>query len=98
MDKADVLVFPTLSDGFGLVQLEAMESGLPVISTACCGNVVQDGVNGLVVKPSDSLSLLEALLKLQGDRELYRRLFEGALIRAGEYLPDSHHKLFMSII
>ncbi len=98
MEKADVLVFPTLSDGFGLVQLEAMESGLPVISTACCGNVVQDGVNGLVVKPSDSLSLLEALLKLQGDRELYRRLSEGALIRAGEYLPDSHHKLFMSII
>ena len=98
MEKADVLVFPTLSDGFGLVQLEAMETGLPVISTSCCGNVVQDGVNGLLVKPSDSLSLLEALQKVQADRELYRRLSEGALMRAGGYLPDNPLKPFTSIV
>lgn len=44
---ADVFLFPTRSDGFGLTQLEAQAWRLPVMATANCGEVVQDGVNGL---------------------------------------------------
>ena len=43
---ADVFLFPTRSDGFGLTQLEAQAWRLPVIATANCGEVVRDGVNG----------------------------------------------------
>ena len=49
----DVFLFPTLSDGFGRVQLEAMSNGLPVIATRCCGDVVEDGQSGFIVPPRD---------------------------------------------
>jgi len=59
--RADVFVLPTHSDGFALTQLEAMSYGLPVIATACCGEVVNHGENGLQVAPGDAESLAERL-------------------------------------
>ena len=47
---ADVFIFPTLSDGFGLTQLEAQAWKLPVIASRYCGEVVRDGVNGVVLE------------------------------------------------
>ena len=46
---ADLLVFPTLSDGFGLTQLEAQAWSLPIIASQFCGDVVRHGVNGIVL-------------------------------------------------
>ena len=46
---ADVFIFPTLSDGFGLTQLEAQSWKLPVIASHYCGEVVQDGFNGVLL-------------------------------------------------
>ena len=57
---ADLFVLPTLSDGFALTQLEAMAHGLPVITTPNCGEVVSDGVDGLIVPASDANALAEA--------------------------------------
>jgi glycosyltransferase involved in cell wall biosynthesis len=45
--QADVFILPTLSDGFGLTQLEAQSWQLPVIASRFCGAVVRDGVNGI---------------------------------------------------
>jgi glycosyltransferase involved in cell wall biosynthesis len=47
---ADVFIFPTHSDGFGLTQLEAQAMGLPIIASRNCGNVVEDGRNGFLLK------------------------------------------------
>ncbi|MEA5553511.1 glycosyltransferase family 4 protein [Anabaena cylindrica UHCC 0172] len=47
---ADVFLFPTLSDGFGLTQLEAQAWKLPVIASRCSGEVVVDGVNGWILE------------------------------------------------
>jgi glycosyltransferase involved in cell wall biosynthesis len=60
---ADVLVFPTLCDGFGMVISEAFAHGLPVITTPRAGAVelVRHGENGLIVPPADSTALAEAL-------------------------------------
>jgi glycosyltransferase involved in cell wall biosynthesis len=44
-----VFLFPTLSDGFGLTQLEAQAWQLPLITSRFCGEVVQDQVNGVVL-------------------------------------------------
>ena len=51
MRRHDVLIFPSLCDGFGLVILEAQACGLPVISTANTGapDVLTEGVDGYVV-------------------------------------------------
>ena len=57
----DVFLLPTLSDGFALTQVEAMAYGLPVIATACCGAVVEDGISGFIVPPGDPRSIVEAL-------------------------------------
>lgn len=61
-ERADVLVFPTLSDGFGMVVGEAMAHGLPVITTDQAGAadlVTED--NGLIVPAGDANALCEAL-------------------------------------
>jgi glycosyltransferase involved in cell wall biosynthesis len=65
--SADVFVFPTLSDGFGVTQLEAMAHGLPVIATRNCGEVVEDGVNGLVVPARDPEALAKAIEEIAFD-------------------------------
>ena len=44
--QADVFLFPTHSDGFGLTQLEAQAWKLPIIASRFCGEVVEDGRNG----------------------------------------------------
>ncbi len=60
---ADVFVFPTLCDGFGMVATEAFSHGLPVITTPAAGaaDLVQQGINGLLVPPRDPQRLAEAL-------------------------------------
>ena len=72
--QADVFVFPTLSDGFGIVLLEALAAGLPVICTPNCGNVVKDGVNGFVVPPRDPKALADRIERLTQDRTLRARM------------------------
>lgn len=47
--QADVFLFPTLSDGFGLTQLEAQAWQLPIIASFYCGAVVKDNINGLIL-------------------------------------------------
>jgi len=61
--RADVLVLPTLSDGFAMVVSEAMSQGLPVITTEWAGaaQFITPGENGLVVPARDPQSLAEAL-------------------------------------
>jgi len=44
--QADIFMFPTFSDGFGLTQLEAQAWKLPIVATKFCGDVVKDGRNG----------------------------------------------------
>jgi glycosyltransferase involved in cell wall biosynthesis len=65
--NADVFLFPTFSDGFGLTQLEAQAWKLPVIATAFCGDVVQHGRNGWVLPSITPLSIVTILRELLGD-------------------------------
>jgi len=50
--EADLFVLPTFSDGFAITQLEAQFHKLPLIVTRNCGEVVKDGVNGLLIEPT----------------------------------------------
>jgi len=73
-DHADVFVLPTRSDGFAITQLEAMSHGLPVITTRCCGSVVRDGVNGLVVEAGNVVELASAMRRLAHDHQFLKSL------------------------
>jgi len=59
---ADVFIFPTLSDGFGLTQLEAQAWKLPVIASRYCGEVVRDGFNGVVLEEVSGRAIADVLL------------------------------------
>jgi starch synthase len=72
--NADVFALPTLADGFGLVYLEAMAAGLPVVTTPNSALVVRDGVDGLVVPPGDVDALCEAILLLRERPDLRRQM------------------------
>jgi glycosyltransferase involved in cell wall biosynthesis len=80
--RADVFVLPTISDGFAITQIEAMAQGLPVITTPHCGEVVTDGVDGLLVPAGDERALAEAIAKLDADRELLRSMSRQAITKA----------------
>lgn len=70
---ADVFVFPTLGDPYGLVVDEAMACSLPVISTSAAGEIhlrVEDGVNGFVVQAEESTELAKRMLQLSDDKGL----------------------------
>jgi glycosyltransferase involved in cell wall biosynthesis len=69
-EKIDVLLVPSWEEPFGIVVLEAMASGIPVISTAAGGplDIIQSGENGLLVPPKTPKSLADAILKMQDGR------------------------------
>jgi glycosyltransferase involved in cell wall biosynthesis len=62
---ADVFLFPTLSDGFGLTQLEAQRWKLPVIASGYCGDVVENGDNGIRLQGVTVDSICSALTNCQ---------------------------------
>jgi glycosyltransferase involved in cell wall biosynthesis len=97
MARADVLVFPTLSDGFGLVQLEAMAAGLPVIATSACGEVVQDGINGRIVPLRDVSAIVTALWELREDPTKYEQFSQAASERVRDFSPAKHFAALMAL-
>jgi phosphatidylinositol alpha-mannosyltransferase len=74
---ADVFCAPAIgSESFGIILLEAMAMGKPVVASSIEGyaNVVSHGVDGLLVPPADKDSLARALISLLGDRSLRQEM------------------------
>jgi glycosyltransferase involved in cell wall biosynthesis len=83
----DVFVFPSLFEGLPIALLEAMASGMPPVTTEVCGmkDVVEDGYNGLLVKPADAADLLQALERIVDSSDLRARLGRAAQETARRY-------------
>lgn len=84
---ADCFVLPACerNEAFGLVQVEALASGLPIVSTELATGtsyVNKNGVSGLVVPPKDPVALTNALNRLLGNAGLRQQLAQGARTRA----------------
>jgi glycosyltransferase involved in cell wall biosynthesis len=71
---ADVFVFPSHSDGFGMTQLEAMAHSLPVIASRKCGSVVTDMHNGLLLDEVTGREIASKLQWLLAHPELLSRM------------------------
>ncbi len=87
MSEAEVFVLPSLKEAFGLVILEAMQAGTPVISTRAGGvpEIITNGENGLLVEAGDSQQLTEAIKKVLLKRDLSNKLSKSGLKRVKEF-------------
>ncbi len=72
----DIVVIPSILEGFPMITLEAMAMKKPIVATRIDGIVEQisDGLEGLLVPPKDPSALVEAIIKIMRDRELARPL------------------------
>jgi glycosyltransferase involved in cell wall biosynthesis len=86
-----LFVLPSRCEGFGVVLLEAMRLGLPIIATRVGGipEVVEDEVQGLLIPPSDPRSLFDAIARLLDDDALRKRLGEAGPARAAMFTEES---------
>ncbi|HGE71386.1 TPA: glycosyltransferase family 1 protein [Candidatus Poribacteria bacterium] len=75
---SDIFVRTPFQEGFGIAFLEAMSCQLPIIATNVGGIVdfVKDGINGILIKPGDDVSLARAIVKLVEDEEYAKAMAE----------------------
>lgn len=83
-EMADLLVFPSLCDGFGAVVTEALAHGLPVLTTFAAGaaQFIREGENGFVIPPGDVAALAKALADCAKAPNRVRRLRRAARVTA----------------
>ncbi len=100
MREHDVLVFPTLFDGFGLVMLEAMSQGLVVVATTNSGSreIIEDGRNGYIVPIRDADALVDRLARLDRDRALLHDLANASLATALRCSWDAYRRRLLELV
>jgi glycosyltransferase involved in cell wall biosynthesis len=98
---AEIFALPSSGEGFGLVFLEAMAFGKPVVGADAGGitDLIRDGGNGLLIAPNDPDALAQALSRLLQDEALRRKLGEcGAAIVRREYQFDAFREALDQIL
>jgi glycosyltransferase involved in cell wall biosynthesis len=83
----DIFVFPSLVEGMPLTLLEAMAGAMPVVTTNTCGmaDIVENGVNGILVPAADSMQIATAVEGLCNSIELRKTLGSAAQETARRY-------------
>ena len=90
--ECSIFIFPSELEGSAKVTYEAAASGLPQITTRESGDVVVDGLNGLLIPPRDLTSLSSAILKLYENPELVRAMGEAGRRRVVEQFTWNHFR------
>jgi glycosyltransferase involved in cell wall biosynthesis len=84
---SDCFIFPSKREGFGMVAVEAMASGIPVICTRIpeiTTDMIDSGVNGIILDGRDSLKIGKAISRIKEDEKLRKRLASNAIAKVSE--------------
>jgi glycosyltransferase involved in cell wall biosynthesis len=99
---AEVFVFPSLSEGFGLPPLEAMACGVPVVSSNSSSLPEVVGEAGLLVDPTDTGALHQALRRILADGDLRTELRRRGLVQARKFswqrAVDELEEIYQSLL
>jgi glycosyltransferase involved in cell wall biosynthesis len=87
-NAAELFVFPSFFEGFGLPVIESMASGTPTITSF--GSSLQEvaGDGALLIDPSDSGSIAAGLEKVLGDQEFRKGLIQRGIQRASQFKQE----------
>jgi glycosyltransferase involved in cell wall biosynthesis len=91
IERASIVVVPSLGEGFGMVALEAMERARPVIAAEIggLGDIVRHGETGLLVAPAEVEPLRQAIVELALDPERAAAMGAAGRRRAAEHFLES---------
>jgi len=99
-DALDVAVTASTGEPFGLVTVEAMALGTPVVGVQSAGTaeIIQDGASGILVAPGDPSAMAQAILTILNDDSLAHSLSRAGPIRATSYGADAMATRFAETI
>ena len=96
--QADFLCLPSACEGFGMVQLEALRTGVPVIASTNCGDVVEHGLSGYQVPAMSSDAVAETLEKIMTGRDRIPAMRRAALRRAQDFSFEAYARRLQAIV
>ncbi len=99
-NEHDVFVFPSYFEGFGLVILEAMACGLPVIATKSSGapDVIENGVDGFIIEAGNEKQLKEAMEFFMSHPDKMEEMAKAARKKAEQYTWDTYGNKWVDFI
>jgi len=94
--SADIFVMTSLLETFGMVLIEAMAAGLPIVSTDCpgCRDIIHDGENGLLSPVNNPKKMADLVQILINDVDLRNKLVENSLKKVKNYDWDKIAKMY----
>jgi glycosyltransferase involved in cell wall biosynthesis len=98
--ESDVLIFPTLADGWGMVATEAWSCGLPVIATERAGasELLQDGKNGILIRAGSADAIVDALNWCLANRAAVAAMREPALTAAAAWQWSDYRRRHADVL
>lgn len=96
----DVFLFPSMGDGFGLVLLEAMAAGLPVIASKNSGgiDIIDEGINGFLIDSCNTKQLIEKINWFYHHLDQLPKMSINAYEAASQYTWERYDEQLVSVI